>query len=77
MPTITIDGYKFRFYSSDRYEPPHVHVLCGENVAKVWLPTCETEYSYGYSPREMNRIMQLCNEHGERLLEVWNAYFSR
>lgn len=77
MPTITIGGYKFRFYSSDRSEPPHVHVLSGESVAKVWLPTCETEYNYGYSPREIGRITQLCNEHRERLLEAWNAYFSR
>lgn len=37
MPTITIDGYKFRFYSSDIHEPPHVHVLRAEHVAKIWL----------------------------------------
>lgn len=34
MPTITIEGYKFRFYSSDINEPPHVHVIRDDNVAK-------------------------------------------
>jgi hypothetical protein len=37
MPTIVIDGYKFRFYSSDIQEPPHVHVIHGGDVAKIWL----------------------------------------
>ena len=37
MPTLVIGGYKFRFYSSDRGEPPHMQVLHGEKVAKIWL----------------------------------------
>ena len=45
MPTVIIDGYKFRFYSSDRAEPPHVHVLRGENVAKIWLSSFQIEYN--------------------------------
>ena len=54
MPTIIIEGYKFRFYSSDRIEPPHTHVLHGEHVAKIWLSTLEVEYNYGYNKRELN-----------------------
>lgn len=34
MPTIIIQGFKFRFYSSDRNEPPHVHVIKDEKVVK-------------------------------------------
>lgn len=37
MPTVVIDGYVFRFYSSDRLEPAHVHVLKDRMSAKVWL----------------------------------------
>ena len=37
MPTLFIEGYKFRFYSSDVHEPPYVHVIHAENVAKIWL----------------------------------------
>ena len=37
MPTVIIEGYKFRFYSSDINEPPHFHVIRGGNEAKIWL----------------------------------------
>ncbi len=41
MPTIFIEGYKFRFYSSDVNELPHVHVIHAERVAKIWLKSLE------------------------------------
>ena len=38
MPTVLRRGpYLFFFYSSDRAEPPHVHVQRDENLAKFWL----------------------------------------
>ena len=48
MPTICIEGFKFRFYASDVNEPPHVHVLRDERVAKIWLSTFAVEYNHGY-----------------------------
>ncbi len=77
MPTIIIDGFKFRFYSSDRLEPPHVHVLHDDNVAKIWLSTLAVEYNYGYNERELNRIVRLARENQGRLLEAWDEYFNR
>lgn len=77
MPTITIEGYKFRFYSSDVQEPPHVHVIHGENVAKIWLVPVSMEYNHGYSQPELNRILRLTLQNQERLLEVWNDYFNQ
>jgi hypothetical protein len=50
MPTIEIEGYAFRFYSSDKGEPPHVHVIKDGRVAKVWLSPIELEYNKGYKP---------------------------
>ena len=76
MPTITIEGYKFRFYSSDKNEPPHVHVLHGEHVVKIWLSTFDVEYNYGYNERELNKIIKLARENKARLLEAWYEYFS-
>jgi hypothetical protein len=46
MSTIFIEGYKFRFYSSDINEPPHVHVIRDDNVAKIWLQPITVEYSH-------------------------------
>ena len=77
MPTILIEGYRFRFYSSDRYEPPHMHIIHGENEAKIWLQLIEIEYNYGYNQAELNRILRLTRQNQDKLLEAWNVYFSR
>ena len=59
MPTIKIERYKFRFYSSDAGEPPHVHVIDGDKVAKIWLQPVATEYNHGYNRAELNYILKL------------------
>ncbi|MBI3848682.1 MAG: DUF4160 domain-containing protein [Verrucomicrobia bacterium] len=56
MPTIFIEGYKFRFYSSDVHEPPHVHGIHAEKVAKIWLNSLEVEYNHGYNKAALNRV---------------------
>ena len=76
MPTVFIEGYKFRFYSSDRFEPPHVHVIKAENVAKIWLRPVSLQYNRGYNPAELNRILRLTRQHQQELLEAWYDYFS-
>ena len=58
MPTVFIAGYKFRFYSSDVNEPPHVHVIHDQNVAKVWLEPIELEYNRGYNRPELKRVLK-------------------
>jgi hypothetical protein len=77
MPTVLIEGYKFRFYSSDFREPPHVHIFRGEKQAKIWLQPTEVQANYGYNQTELNKIFQLTIEHRERLLEIWNDHFNR
>ncbi len=75
MPTILIEGYKFRFYSSDRFEPPHAHVFRGEQEAKIWLQPVRVEYNRGYNGPELNRVLRLTEDHRTRLLEAWHAHF--
>lgn len=77
MPTIVIDGYTFRFYSSDRFEPAHMHVLKDRRVAKVWLDPVRLEHNRGYNRPEMNSILALTIEHRAHLLGAWNEYFGR
>lgn len=74
MPTVLIEGYQFRFYSSDRNEPPHVHVLHGGNEAKVWLQPVVIEHNHGYNDAELNRILKMTRRHQNKLLEAWNDY---
>jgi len=77
MLTIYISGYKFRFYSSDIFEPPHIHVIKGEKVAKIWLQPVTIQSNYGYNAAELNRILKLTRKHQPQLLEAWNDYFSQ
>jgi hypothetical protein len=77
MPTIFINGYKFRFYSSDVNEPPHVHVIKAERVAKIWLEPLELESNRGYNKAELNKVLKLTELNEKKLLEAWNEYFDR
>ena len=77
MPTVLIEGYKFRFYSTDLNEPPHVHVLRDNKVAKIWLESLIVERNNGYREAELNKIVRLVRENRNRLLEVWNDYFGQ
>ncbi|MBI4670157.1 MAG: DUF4160 domain-containing protein [Chloroflexi bacterium] len=77
MPTVIIEGYKFRFYSTDIREPPHYHVLRDNKVAKIWLASFIVERNIGYRDAELNKIVRLTRENHDLLLEVWNDYFRR
>jgi hypothetical protein len=77
VPTIFINGYKFRFYSSDVNEPPHVHVISAERVAKIWLGTFEVAYNRGYNKPELNKVVKLTEQNETKLLEAWNEHFNR
>ena len=54
-----------------------MHVLRGENVAKIWLTPISVEYNHGYNQRELNRILKLTEQDRDRLLDVWYDYFGR
>jgi hypothetical protein len=77
MPTIQIERYKFRFYSSDISEPPHVHVYDGNKETKIWLQPIEVEYNRGYNAANLNYILKLTRKNQTKLLEAWNDYFAR
>jgi hypothetical protein len=76
MPTVLRSGpYRFFFYSGDRDEPPHVHVVHDDCEAKFWLDPVRLERSRGFSAKELNRIQEIIEDHQETLLERWNEFF--
>lgn len=76
MPTLLIwRGYKFRFYSSDMPEPPHVHIMKDEKSAKVWLQNLDVEYRHGYNEREMKELLSVVAENKEAWIGAWNDFF--
>jgi hypothetical protein len=76
MPTILRRGpYRFFFYASDRDEPLHIHVECGDQVAKFWLRPVRLQKSGGFSRAEIARIQRMVTGNQEALSEAWNEYF--
>ena len=77
MPTVYRSGpYRFYFYSSDRDEPPHVHVARDDNLAKFWLEPVRLAWSRGFPTVELRRIEDIVRENVTELLEAWNAFFA-
>lgn len=76
MPTVLrVGAYRFFFYSSDRDEPPHVHVERDHNVAKFWLDPIRLHSSGGFPRPGINQIAKLVADHQTELVEAWNEYF--
>lgn len=77
MPTVDdIGPYRLFFYSAEGHEPPHIHVRRDRATAKFWLNPVRVAKSRGFSDHELRSLQRLVEENRERILEVWNEYFS-
>ena len=77
MPTVLEDGpYTFIFFSSDKGEPPHIHVKRERRIAKFWLNPVAMAKSRGFPGHELNHIARLVAKHEPTLLEAWHDYFN-
>ena len=75
MPTVRRDGpYSFIFFSSDRGEPPPIHVKRDRDIAKVWLSPVRLGVNHGFRPHELERIARLVEKHQAELIEAWHDY---
>lgn len=77
MPTIlNLKGYKFKFYSNENDEPPHIHITKANGNAKFWLePELSEAYSYGFNVRERRDIRKLIHQHSAKLISAWYENF--
>lgn len=76
MPTILVEGsYSFIFFSSDRGEPPHIHVERDKQIAKFWLAPVTLAKNRGFASHELNEITRLVIKYEKTLLEAWHEYF--
>jgi hypothetical protein len=77
MPTVLRVGrYRFYFFSNEGREPPHIHVIAGEDEAKYWLDPVQIAGNYGFNGRELSEIERLVVQHRAEFLEAWNEHFS-
>ena len=76
MPTVLrIEGFRFFFYSSDKPEPPHVHVEKEDNAAKIWLDPIRLQDSHGLSRTDIGKILKIIEVNQKLLLRSWREYF--
>ncbi len=76
MPTVLEEGpYSLVFFSSDRGEPPHIHVKRDRLIAKFWLAPVVMAKNLGFPGHELNRIARLVAKRETTLLEAWHEYF--
>jgi hypothetical protein len=77
MPTVlSIGPYSFIFFSSDQYEPPHIHVKRDKQLAKFWLQPIELAKNRGFKSHEINDMERLVHENYDFLVEAWHDYFN-
>jgi hypothetical protein len=74
MPTILrIGPYRFFFFSEERGEPIHVHVIREQIEAKFWIkPTVSVACNDGFAQHELRKIMRLVEENKELIEHEWN-----
>jgi hypothetical protein len=76
MPTVfQVGPYSFIFFSSDKGEPPHIHVRRDRQLVKFWLQPISLSKNRGFKDHELNDILQLVETYEQTLLEAWHDYF--
>lgn len=75
MPTIfEIFGLRFFFYSDD-HAPIHVHVVKGDDDAKIQIePEVKLIYNHGLKAKDLKRALELAEMYKEDIVDVWNRY---
>jgi hypothetical protein len=70
-------GYRFYFLSREE-ERMHIHVTCDEGEAKFWVePIVSLATSHGLSPRKLNEINKIVEEHKNEITKAWQRHFSK
>jgi Domain of unknown function (DUF4160) len=79
MPVVHRFGpYRFRFFANENRainEPPHIHVESADGIATFWLSPVSLRNSWGYTPREIERIRRIVTTHRLELLRHWHDFF--
>lgn len=65
--------FSFQMYFNEGCEPPHVHVVRGDGVAKFWLSPVSLAWNKGFHRGELRWIEQQLTSRCIFFLEQWHA----
>jgi len=75
MPTVLkIGSYRFRFYSDEGNEPPHIHAATPDGECKFWLDPISLARNKGIPPKTLRDIEKLVFEHHKLFMEKYNEF---
>jgi hypothetical protein len=75
VPTILRkDGFRFFFYSNERNEPPHVHVIGKGGELKVWLEPIKLARAFHISKHDQTAALRLVEENVSLFLRSWKNW---
>ncbi|MBI4645313.1 MAG: DUF4160 domain-containing protein [Bacteroidia bacterium] len=79
MPVVYNEkGFIFRFFSSDKNEPVHIHIYKGDGYAKIWLePEINWAFSYGFKKKQRRDIFKIVTINKKLFINKWHEYFKK
>ena len=75
MPTIfELFGLRFFFYA-DEHSPIHVHVVKGDDEAKIEIkPVIKLVYNHGLKAQDVRRAIRLAKMYKKDIVKIWYRY---
>jgi hypothetical protein len=68
-------GWRFEFYSLDRFEPPHIHIRKDRKETKIWLERLAVARNKRCTEKELNELLDVVRDHQQAFLEKWHEHF--
>lgn len=63
------------FFYSDEHRPIHVHVVKGDDDAKIQIEDeVKLVYNHGLKAKDLKRALELAEMYKEDIINVWNEY---
>lgn len=75
MPTIfELFGLRFFFYA-DEHSPIHVHVVKGDDEAKIEIePVIKLVYNHGLKAQDVRRAIRLAKMYKRDIVDIWYRF---
>lgn len=72
---MKINGFKFFFYSNE-HKPKHIHIMKGNEFAKINLINLEVESS-SFKNKDLSFIIKTTKEYQKEFERKWDEYFNQ
>ena len=77
MPTVfRQDGFRFFFYSDERNEPCHIHVIGHGGSAKFWTNGAVLATSINLNAVQVRKLRDIIIKNRALIEEAWNEHFN-